>query len=640
MPASRHASRPWVFVIVASVLAVYANSCDGPFIADDIPGITKNPDIQSLGTSLRALTDDRQSPLSGRPLVSLTFAMNYAAGELGEWGYHAVNVAIHLLNALLVFAMARSVLANPRWREAYGNVAVHLAGATALVWAMHPLHTETVNYVVQRTELLVAFFYLAAFTCAAIGCDGKRSHAWSMLVVPCAILGVFCKEVIVSLPLVILLYDAFFGAGGVMAALRKRPMMYVGLFGSWIALGAIIAGGPRSASVGLSHAITPWEYLLTQSRVLIEYLLLSFWPASLTISYADWSIARTVGEVVGSGFVIVLLLALSLFGLVRRSSAGLLGLSCFLILAPTSSFVPIVTEVAAERRMYLPLVAITLLFLIVLHHLYRKVSGTNFVSARNGLIATALTLALMLASRTFARNEKYQEALSIWSTAAAVRPSNHVAHCGVGHTLLELKRPQEALSSLQRSVELKADYIDGLFHRGRAFHQLKQYADEVTSFRRVLELDPQHYDAMYNLGLALQLDNRHGEAVTVYSNLLKEKRNNARASLNMGVALSSLGRNKEAAQALRSALVVDPSLANARYNLAWTLSKLGRLDDAIREFTIFLQKYPHDVQARLELASVFERSGNLAAAVNEYRKVIASEPSNAIAHSAMQRLTP
>ena len=171
-----NAHRFWLLVIAVAVVAVYANSCGGPFIADDIPGLTNNPDIRAIDTSLRALSDDRQSPLSGRPLVSLTFAINYAVSELSVWSYHAVNVFIHLLNAIVLFALVRVVLANPRWKDSYCEVAPHIAGATALLWALHPLHTETVNYVVQRTELLVAFFYLAGFTCAAIGGDDKRSH--------------------------------------------------------------------------------------------------------------------------------------------------------------------------------------------------------------------------------------------------------------------------------------------------------------------------------------------------------------------------------------------------------------------------------------------------------------------------------
>ncbi len=630
----------WLLVIAAAVLAVYANSCDGPFIADDIPGLTKNPDIRAIDSSLGAINDDRQSPLSGRPLVSLSFAINYAAGELNVWGYHAVNVAIHLVNALVLFALVRIVLTNPRWRKTYGDVAVHIAGATALIWALHPLHTETVNYVVQRTELLVAFFYLSGFACAAIGGDEKRSHAWSILAVPLAVGGVFCKEVIVSLPLMILLYDGVFVAGGFVAAVRKRPMMYAGLFATWIALGVIIAGGPRSASVGFAHDITPWQYLLTQVGVLVLYLRLSLWPASLSVSYADWPIANSLGDTIIPGLFIVVLLGVCVVGLIRRSALGLLGLACFLILAPTSSFVPIATEVVAERRMYLPLAAIVLLIVLATYHLFQKKSLKNDATTRAGFLATAAVVAALMAGRTFARNHDYRDTLSLWSSAVAVRPLNHVAQCGVGHALLDLNRPDDALPPLQRSVELKDDYADGFFHQGRALHGLKRYDEAATSFRRVLELDPHHLDAMYNLGLALQLASRYDESIVVYAKLLREQSDNVRASLNMGVSLAAVGRNTEAIRSLQNALAGDPNLANARYNLAWLFAKVGRIDDAAREYAVHLKRHPDDFQARLEFAGVLEQQGVRVGAIREYRKVLASQPANAAAQQALSRLSP
>lgn len=641
MNFSAHAHRLWPLVIAGAVLAVYANSCGGPFIADDIPGLTKNPDIREIDTSLRAIADDRQSPLSGRPLVSLTFALNYAASELSVWGYHAVNVVIHLLNALVLFGLVRIVLMNPRWRKTYVGVATLVAGATALIWALHPLHTETLDYVVQRTELLVAFFYLAGFACAAAGSTAKSPRLWSILTVFCVLCGVLCKEVIVSLPLVILLYDGMFVTGGVVAAVRKRPLMYVGLFASWIGLGAIIAGGPRSASVGFSHSITPWQYLLTQAGVLVLYLRLSLWPATLSVSYADWPVANSIGDAIAAGLFVVTLLSVCVFALLRRSPLGLLGLMCFLILAPTSSFVPIATEVVAERRMYLPLAAIVLLLVVTAHHLIKKSSGASDSTARSGLLAITVVAAVLLGARTFARNHDYRSTLSLWGKAVAARPENHVAHCGIGHALLDLNRPADALPPLQRSVELKDDYADGFFHQGRALHRLNRYDEAVASFRRVLDLDPHHHDAMYNLGLALQVAKRYHESIEVYAKLLQvqDRSENVRAALNMGVALAAVGRNAEAVRALQRVLSIDPSLVDARYNLAWVLGKQGRLDDAVREYAILLQQRPRDIQARLDLAGVLERKGDRSGAIREYRRVLAIQPATATAQVALRRLS-
>lgn len=629
----------WLIIIAASVLSCYANSCSGPFIADDIPGITKNNDIRSIGSSLRALGDDRQSPLSGRPLVSFTFALNYAASELNVWGYHVVNIILHVVNAFVLYFLVLAVLSNPRWRAAFDHTIAHVAGMTALTWALHPLQTETVDYVVQRTELLVALFYLGGFAAAAIGTVSSRSPRWSIVAVGCALCGVFCKEVIASLPLVILLYDGCFATAGVLHALRKRPWMYVGLFSSWVVLGAVVACAPRGASVGFHHGITPWQYLLTEAGALVLYLRLALWPAALSVSYADWPIAHSIGDAILPGLFVLILLIVCLVATMRRSAAGLLGTTCFLILAPTSSFVPIATEPVAERRMYLPLAAITLLIVICAHALLRKSSGIGHAAARRGLFGISVALALPLAGRTITRNHDYQSALVLWTKTADARPANYVAYCGIGHALLDLDRAKDALDPLEKSVQLKGDYVDGWFHRGRALQRLGRYDEAIESYRRVLDLDPHHYDAMYNLALAMQVSGRLRESVGVYSKLLKEQPGRVRAALNMGVALAALGRDSEAINALRRATNSDPNLVDARFNLAMLLAKQGRLDDAIREYQTVLRDRNGDIEARLALARLLEQKGDLAEAAHQYRMVLSLQPKNVSARQALQHLS-
>ena len=178
-------------------------------------------------------------------------------------------------------------------------------------------------------------------------------------VVACA-LGMGTKEVMATAPIVVLLYDRCFLAGSFREAFRRRWPMYVGLAATWAILGALVIAYPWGAATGAGFGLAeagPWEYARTQPGVILNYLRLSFWPSSLCFDYS-WPIATSAGQIIPAAAVIAALLAATLWALRRAPALGFLGAWFFLILAPTSSFVPIITEVAAERRMYLPLAAV------------------------------------------------------------------------------------------------------------------------------------------------------------------------------------------------------------------------------------------------------------------------------------------
>ena len=167
-------------LIVVAGLLVYSNSLSGPFLFDDQSSIVENVAIRRLGT----VTSERlNSPLSGRPLVGMTFALNFAMSELDVPAYHATNIAIHLSSALLLFGLVRRTLTLPRLRHRYGPHALNLGAAVALIWTVHPLNTEAVNYVTQRTELLFAFFYLLTLYSVARSHSSGSAWRWQCVAV-------------------------------------------------------------------------------------------------------------------------------------------------------------------------------------------------------------------------------------------------------------------------------------------------------------------------------------------------------------------------------------------------------------------------------------------------------------------------
>src|SRR5437667_9849284 len=189
--------RAWFcpLLILAATALAYSNSFSGPFIFDDltwIPEIPENPHIRHPGT--------------GRPLVCLTLALNYALSGLEPWSYHAVNLAIHASAALVLFAIVRRTLQGPRLRNRLGAHANGLAGAVAVLWAVHPLQTESVTYIIQRAESLMGLFLLLTLYCVIRGYHSPRRSGWYSTAVICCALGMGSKEGVVFAPVIVLLY--------------------------------------------------------------------------------------------------------------------------------------------------------------------------------------------------------------------------------------------------------------------------------------------------------------------------------------------------------------------------------------------------------------------------------------------------
>ena len=210
--------RIWLFgaAIVVAVGLAYANSFGGPFVFDDEPAILENATIRKLWPLSGPLSPPREFgvTVAGRPVLNLSLALNYAISGTAPWSYHAFNVGVHALAALVLFGLVRRTLRGPLLVATHGGRAEEIAAAVALVWALHPLQTESVTYVIQRAESLMGLFYgftLYAFVRAT---TSARPRGWLAAMVTSAVLGMGCKEVMATVPLVVLLYDRTFVAGG------------------------------------------------------------------------------------------------------------------------------------------------------------------------------------------------------------------------------------------------------------------------------------------------------------------------------------------------------------------------------------------------------------------------------------------
>jgi len=507
-PKAFRLERLAVPLLLAAGFVAYHNALRGPFVLDDIRAIHQNETIRTLWPPWNILSPPVHSPVTGRPLVNLTLALNYAIGGLNATSYHVFNLAIHLLAAVVLFGIIRRTLGDRPPGARHRQEATGLATAGALLWVVHPLTTESVDYTIQRTELLMGLFFLLTLYCAIRGFEPPERRGWHGAALAAFVLGLGSKEVIVVAPAVVFVYDWLFDSSSLRDVLRRHWRLYAG-FVAVLALYVLFVGTRlRGAFEGLSgRAVSPWHYALTQSRVIVHYLRLALWPYPLAADYDGWPIATSPGSVWPYLVVVLALVALTLWGLVRRRKLAFLGIWFFFILAPTSSFRPVTTEVAAERRMYLPLAAVVVLVVLGGYEALRRQGASRPVR-----FGTTAALALTLALVTMRRNDDYRTILGFWSDAVAKRPDSPRARLWLGYYLYIQGRSAEALQQETEAVRLQPEMVEAQYSLGVVLANRGKLDDAIAHYRQAIRIKPGYVEAHYNLAIVLTRQGRKEEA--------------------------------------------------------------------------------------------------------------------------------
>ena len=609
-------------LLILAVLVVYRNSLGGVFVFDDVSAILENPTLRPpihWGNVLFA-PGDEAGTVGGRPLVNLTLALNYAFGGLRVEGYHAVNIALHLLSTLLLFGIVARTFSfrqdragkgqRPEDRSSFDHARVDgfwVALVVALLWAVHPLQTESVTYIVQRAESLMGLFYLLTlysfirFAQAETGSEnvpefsgiGKpttQKRRWLIVGVCACLLGMATKEVMVTAPLAIFLYDWTFVSAGFAQAWKSHAKWHVGLAGTWILLAALVASTHgRGGSVGFGSAPV-WPYLLTQAHAVTHYLGLAFWPAHLVLDYGTGLIHHLSDVLAPASFLVLLVLA-SFYAFRKHPTLGFLGLVFFLLLAPSSSILPIATEPQAEHRMYLPLAIVISVVVIAGQAILTKLTPrfSRFILGGVGLAA-----AIALGSVTVQRNDDYRSEIALWSSTVENAPQNPRAHNNLAQALLAEKNDARAFDELSAAVNIDSNYTP----------------------------------AQYNLGAMLLDANRPAEAIPHLEKALAAPLHQTETHLYLGEAYEKTERPHDAAEAFRIALQLDPKNPEAAFGLGNNLAREGNLPAAVDAFRIAVHNAPDRIRIRNNLANALLFSGRVDEALTQYREALALDPNN------------
>jgi protein O-mannosyl-transferase len=620
-PAIRLWSWMMPVAIVGLVAVCYWPSLSGPFMQDDF---FSRPGRLEPWTEFTA---PPQSPMAGRPIP--TWSMMVCHNRFGDdpRGYRVFNVGLHAANALLLWGLLRRTLRLPSVGPLLNRLSEPTAAAITLLWAAHPLASEAVAYITQRTELFVAFFLLATLYANARAARSDFPELWLAVAVAACVLGMLSKEVMVAAPLLVPLFDRAFLFSSWREAFGQRRWFYLALACTWIPLALLVAETPRSESTGVGHGVSVFEYLQWEALAIAEYLRVAFWPTHQSLDHGDLldpqlPTALKIKALVIGAMILSAVAATALLWF-RRPMWAFLGAWFFLILAPTTSFVPIVTEWCAERRMYLPLMALVAAVVAGAISLARRLrpgpdpetaAAHHPTAADPGDVKSllvrwspALLVLAILATATVRRAALYSDPIGLWSASVERYPN--------------LARPRANLAQMhyERAVKLRASDPAGAEREEQASRE--EYA-------RALALSPDDSRLHYNYGKLSSMQGDVAAAERSFRRALELRPEYPSAWKDLGNLLFTREQFVEAAELYAKVMPWEPAVADWPFNYALAMRRLGKRDAAIEYFRKATELAPLP-EAWINIAEMSVEAGDLNAAEAAIRKALEIQPNDA-----------
>lgn len=574
--------------LAALTSVIYSNVLHGPFIYDDWIYIARNPQIRDAALLW---------PPTPRYLTYLSFAANYAAGGLDTFGFHLVNVAIHIINSALVFAICLLLFETPAVKDkGVGRLALPAALIASFLFATHPVQTQAVSYMTQRFASLAAMFYLLSLASYLKWrtAQGKWRAFFYAAALVSALAAQLSKETGFTLPAVIVLVELVFFRGPSLLA-RLRPlvpfvlaMLVVPalLFGPELlsqAPGPLVpeygsSGFTRSLQLRDLDAVSRHDYMATQFRVMVTYFRLLVAPVGQTIDY-DYPLYTSFLDpaIALSAIFVIAVFGLGVVLMARgRRSPGLSLLAgfgivfFFMAISIESSVIPII-DVIYEHRLYLPSAGAAIFAGAALTAAFERLRQRLGLRAAPLAWAVAATviLAVPLSAATWSRNDVWKDEAVFWRDAVAKSPEKARVRNNLGFILYRKGHRAEGMAEFRRAAELEPMFADARFNLGTAYKDLGLMEEAIREFETAVRYQPWRKSARNNLGLSYYVVGRYDEAVEQFEAILKASPDDYTSRNSLGLALWKAGRPNEAAAEFRAAISINPGYEDAVDNLRY-----------------------------------------------------------------------
>ena len=644
-------NRGWLFglLLVVATFIAYEPAWQGKPVWDDDAHLTK-PELRSLDGLVRIWTH-LGATQQYYPLTFSAFWVQHRLWGDSTLGYHLVNILLHSLCALLFLSILR-------------HLEVPGAYLAAAIFALHPVHVESVAWMTELKNTLSSVFYLGSAR-AYLGFDRSGRKGLYALALGLFVLGLLAKTAIATLPAGLLV--VWWWKRGRLGW-KRDVLPVVPLFLTGLAAGLFTAWAEQRlyGAQGADFQLSLLERCLVAGRAIWFHLGKLFWPANLTFMYPRWQISQTVWWQYLYPAAVVLLLAV-LWALRQWNRGPLAGLLLFMgTLFPTLGFfnaysfrysfvndhhqylasmgvIALVSAGAALRSGKWPLCGqstrslLCLLLLVTLATLSWRQCGMYADLETLYRVTIARNPDSFMAHNNLGaaldKNGQLDEAISQYEETLRLKPDSTEAHNNLGIALVSKGQMDEAISQYQEALRLKPDYAEAHYNLGIALVSKGQMDEAIRQYQEAIRLKPNYAEAHNNLGIALDKNGQMDEAINQYQEAFRLKPNYADAHYNLGIALVSKGQMDEAIRHYQEAIRLKPNYAEAHYNLGAALDKQGQTDEAIRHYQEALRLKPDYAEAYNNLGYCLLRKGRIDEAIRQYQEALRLKPDYAKTHN-------
>jgi tetratricopeptide (TPR) repeat protein len=625
----------FILTIFITGIIAYSNSFDCSFHFDD-SNVFHN--IHSSVTADSAEIGDWLRFFPARPIGMLTFAINYNIHKLDLWGYHLVNLIIHLTNAFLVWWLTWLTLSTPVMKDTQiSRYKTIMAFLTGLLFVTHPLATQSVTYIVQRFASLATLFYLLSlilFVQGKLWPGDRKNIPWFLFggSIVCAVLGMLTKEIVFTLPFAIILYDYCF----LKTTPWKLEIKDDGLIISFIMLVIFLLLVFRNSSVshvsifnpvlpnqGYTYSISMKEYFFTQFRVILTYIRLFVLPINQNLDY-DYHLSTGFFQLKTfcsfSLLLGILAAGVFLFKRYRLISFGIFWF--FLTMSVESSIIPISQNVIFEHRTYLPGFGFFL-----------ALTGAFFYFFKERYLKYAVIIILMIASintvLTYQRNKVWKNEYILWADCLKKSPDKERPNENFGLALFTDGRIEEAIDHYNKAIRITPDYAGVYSNRGAAYAKLGQYQLAFEDFNKAIRLKPDYAEGYYNKGISYTDLGQYQLAIENFNKAIRLRPNNAEAYNNRGTIYSKLAQYQLALENYNQTIRLKPDDAGAYYNRGLAYTDIGQYQQAIENFNTAIHLKPNNADAYNNLGTTYLKLGQYQQAIENCNQTVRLKPNDA-----------
>lgn len=608
----------YLFFVILITFGIYLGTLNYSFTYEDPHYIGESEYIKGIKPLISIFKGDaflRYENIDlSRPFMPVSLALDYKAWGLNPAGYRLTNIILHILNSILVYTLAVRVLSG--WGPLMAS----------LLFALHPIHIEPVVGVTFREDLLVTFFYLSSLLLYMRFTEDPNKRYYFLSVFS-FLLALFSKEMAVTLPVILLIYD--FSLSGKRG---KRLLYHLPYWGFLLFYLYVIYYAYSNLPYPPTHVSGIISIISTPLKMLAIYLKLMLFPFSLHVDYnVPLSTAFRGWEVIAS---IALILVISTYLIRSRDKTAFFYLAFFFVtLLPVLNIVP-TFRLMADRFLYLPSVGFCIAFPLLISRFENRLSGVSQI--RKVFFFASLCVAVLFAAAAVKHQRVWKDDLSLWSDVLKKSPLSVRAYTALGTYYLNLGKDDEAFPMLRKAIELKPDYDKAHYNLGVVYLRKGHLDAAILSFNKAIEYNPAYAKARFNLGLSYAKKGLYDKAIQEYEEALKLTPGNAVLYNNIGNVYGAKGMHDRAIAMYERAVLLDLSYSGAYYNMGNSFAERGRYGEALSFYEKAIALDPTNPSAYFNMGNVHLYLGQREKAVDAYNEALRLDPMHEGAMDALR----